>query len=703
MINCYIKKISFYFLLIQIFTHQIIYSKEQIKNNISKLIVNIPNNGLTYLFQEPIEEGNPLKENVYVPKDSNNNFSGISNEINDYELFSFNILDENDDFLHLNELSIKYNENNNNSYFSNENCKKISFSQIQEKFYINNFPKNLTTLLNCDFTAFKINKNKNKISDKINFNIKINYSYNRWLEIAKSNQNSYLSPALKIALNIDQIQNKNNTNIHLKPSPNSIIYSEYLDLSPIYKINIFPDMQKLTIEGYRIEQANSFNAFLFPKNEKLTQIIYSSNILPEINSFSFSKLTNIETIDLIGNKIRKIDDKAFYKLSKVKEIKLDYNNELYNNENSKDKKYQFFCNLTSLNNYENLYKINCDGDSKKDKDYVYDPKKKELIIQGNQFQKLDLLFLNKINFRNDIQKIIFHRFFIDFRVDSLANLSNLLNLKELEFIDTKINEIVSESFNGLNLERITFKNNDIGVISESSFNNLNNLKEINISGNRNLRLAQNSFKNLINIEKISITNSNLDNILDDVFGNLPKLKNLNLEGNNIKKIHKDAFIYIYSLDKLYLSNNSISDLEFISQNLKISKLNLSKNNIEIINYSIYIKNIEFLDLSFNKIKELDHYSFYYLNTLKYLNLNNNPITRISERAFYLLPNLEVLSIKDSLMNELNHSVLSSQNLPKLMILDLNNQLFTKKYNLKSAFGHICRPEVNYEKYYFTCI
>nr|BFD30800.1 hypothetical protein GTC16762_04180 [Pigmentibacter ruber] len=681
------KKILAIFLLFLI-TNQL-QATERLKINSDYKELFLPNNGLVYLLNLNNEE------TLFIPNKSENN-AGISDNIADYSEFLITPSILNSTNSNLKEFNIKNIKNDNNSYIEEESCKKIKFIENDRNFKLINYPKKLSGVLTCKFSV----SNEN---NQYFFKIQFNYPFNRWIEIAKNS--TYQLSSHRTAILISEIENKSAKIIHLKPSPNSIVYTEFLDLSSIYNTSIFPNAEKIIIEGFRIDQLNK-NAFLFPDGKYIKEIVYSSNILPIIKNEYFSKLENIETINLVGNKISVIEDFAFHGLKNIKDIRLEYNPELFYKEYSKDRKFQFLCNLYSLKNYEILYKKNCDIKSEHNPLYSYNKFSKELFINNQQFSKVNFKFLENFTQKSDIKKLTIFRGSLDFRNfknDDLNLLYTLINLESISFIDTYIHSLREDSFKNLKLKKLSFDNNGIQYIEKNSFNNLNNIEEIEIKNNKNLVLSNLSLKNLNNLKKLSILNSNIETINEKTFDDLINIVEINLSNNKINDL---SFINpsMLNLKYLNLSRNKIIKVKNLHDLNSLVKLDLSHNEINEVNSNFFYRNpnLNKIDLSFNKINYLPSYAFYYSDTIVHLNLNNNPIVKLDHLAFYNLKNLTELLMHNTNLKNLEFNVFNENYLPKLVILNLKNKAFLLKYNLKNAFGGNCRNNVNFEKYYFSC-
>ncbi len=240
-------------------------------------------------------------------------------------------------------------------------------------------------------------------------------------------------------------------------------------------------------------------------------------------------------------------------------------------------------------------------------------------------------------------------------------------------------------------------------ISKNAFKFLNNITEIEIRNNTNLTLSNFSLASLESLNKLSIVNSNLKKIDDKILEGLKNIKEINFSGNKIENL---SFINssLVNLSKLNLTQNKITKIEKLHDLAMINEINLSHNDIRMVNSHSFYRNpnLKRLDLSFNKITFISNYSFYFSDTLKFLNLNNNPIENIEALAFYKLDYLNELLIQNTHLSKLEFEVLSKSNVPKLIILNLKNNFFSAKYNLKNAFGETCRTDINFENDYFSC-
>lgn len=264
------------------------------------------------------------------------------------------------------------------------------------------------------------------------------------------------------------------------------------------------------------------------------------------------------------------------------------------------------------------------------------------------------------------------------RILSFNNLRNLyltidINLKQFKFIDLE------------HIEILQIKHSSINYLT------IKNLKKL-----KHLELTYISFVNialldLIALETLVISESYVEfiHLAFKIF-------------NNIK--HTIYMENISDVIKLVnLSHNLLSSIPFYSDNLET--LNLSHNRIENLNHSInhMFPNIKNLDLSFNKINNIAIKKTKYLECL---NLENNQI-KINN---YLNSNIKILNIVPELDDKIRYyqnlipsfnsvnqlSTFHNSNIdliyksfPNLKILNLRNRnINSRLFNLYKSFPNL---------------
>jgi Leucine-rich repeat (LRR) protein len=262
---------------------------------------------------------------------------------------------------------------------------------------------------------------------------------------------------------------------------------------------------------------------------------------------------------------------------------------------------------------------------------------------------------------------------------SLLNLCNLLNLKELYFINRPIYEF-PEDINKLeNLESLGFIQTNLLSLPQN-LQVLSHLKNLEVSSNyeanylqiidvlskcrfleevkiNNLRNQKKSFlditflKNLERLKSFSARNTFVKNF--EVLSSFTQLEKIDLSRPDVDYYHKGIsliaeFGNLIHLRELNLTGNKNSQLlakvaHKIPQWQQLEKLDLSNCDLKQIPEEIgELINLRSLNLSENEFSELPH-TFDYLANLKTLNLRGNKIhPKYINRLRELKPKLNIV-------------------------------------------------------------
>lgn len=134
-----------------------------------------------------------------------------------------------------------------------------------------------------------------------------------------------------------------------------------------------------------------------------------------------------------------------------------------------------------------------------------------------------------------------------------------------------------------------------------------------------------------NLKIIELINFGIDTVKPNSFKQFKNLRILSLAYNNLKTIDLATFTESPHLIELDLSFNKFNKIKLKHhfENLRI--LNFSNNYLESFSVDqTFSSRLQILDLSFNYLKQLKHFSQVNLNELVYLNLNNNYLKDLSE-------------------------------------------------------------------------
>jgi Leucine-rich repeat (LRR) protein len=202
------------------------------------------------------------------------------------------------------------------------------------------------------------------------------------------------------------------------------------------------------------------------------------------------------------------------------------------------------------------------------------------------------------------------------------------------------------------------------------------LINLDLSDNQIAKIDENSFICLTNLKFLNLNKNCLISLYTNMFHGLKNLQVLNLSDNKISTID-DAFIELSSLISLNLSNNELTKINSKTiRNLKIKELHLNNNLIENDINFVGLFNLIRLDLQWNKITEIFiPNGFKDLFKLQELNLKCNKIDKFYSFRNDLFRHFKCLLKLDVSWNKLkNIETFQSQEACQLEELILNNNL-----------------------------
>ncbi|EFA03056.1 Chaoptin-like Protein [Tribolium castaneum] len=246
-----------------------------------------------------------------------------------------------------------------------------------------------------------------------------------------------------------------------------------------------------------------------------------------------------------------------------------------------------------------------------------------------------------------------------------------------------------------NVKELQFLKNQIVEIRPGAFKNLNSVKTLKINGS-NITTIAGVFDNLT-LEQLNLNNNQISVIPKGVVKN-PNLKGLSFAGNLIETIEESAFDHLPNLETLDLFQNLLSDLPLgIFKHLPhLTIVSLSNNKFTTIKEEIFdSSSIRYLYLDGNLLKtvpenfmgRMPNLQGIYLNrnhlktipagifnnkTLLHIELANNEISHIAPDAFNNMPNLANLILSSNKLAQYNNNWL--RNCPNIYRLFLSNNL-----------------------------
>ena len=429
--------------------------------------------------------------------------------------------------------------------------------------------------------------------------------------------------------------------------------------------NSFQSLEILNLNYNRIENIKNITRLT-----QLSKLYLAANQIKDIDSIS--NLNKLIKIDLSKNFIKNF--KELEKLINLNNINLDEMNIIESiNFNSK-------LTTVSLSNNQLTNLINFNGYYLEDLFLISNSFKR---IGNNDicgFKRLQLLFLNYNQLENvDCLEELNQMQFLSLSNNKIKNVDTILNnLDQLLFLDISHNKIENIRIsNEKILEKLVAHNNQISNIIDIS--KLKALTDLDLSFNKITNID--SIGNLSKLEGLYL-NGNTELECIDSLSNLDSLVYLNLEGNRIKKI--DSLTKNFKLKYLSLKNNQIVDVNPLKDMKNIDNLILSNNMIKFIDRNFLSQNdiINYIDLSNNQLKLFEPFG---LNTVVYLNLSFNKLKNMSFVSKYkkienLYINNNELESEPSLLNDQISILIGSNQLHEIDI-SFNDKINEFKVNV----------------------
>ncbi len=237
-----------------------------------------------------------------------------------------------------------------------------------------------------------------------------------------------------------------------------------------------------------------------------------------------------------------------------------------------------------------------------------------------------------------------------------------------------------------NLELLNLSNNQINAISLNTFVEFYNLKELDMSLNKNIKLEANSFRGLTKLEMLNLSgqslydwgdikNSCVCKLDEKALHGLSNLKTLNLSVNELTELNVNTFQGLTNLEHLNLNQTSLTQIKentFQCLN-KLQTLNLGYNYMSQVNEKMFkgLRNLKILNLYAHHLVELNAKAFFGLTSLEVLDLSgvfcctscytHGYLERINENAFQGLTNLKELDLSVNSLTQLNKNTFTGLN------------------------------------------
>ncbi|XP_030758115.1 chaoptin [Sitophilus oryzae] len=447
----------------------------------------------------------------------------------------------------------------------------------------------------------------------------------------------------------------------------------------------FSDNSLTTIEadafvdiGHSLEQLSLAHAF--------------SASFSTVPSDAIKVLNNLEFLDLSNNKFKTLGETSFHFLKKLRKI------ELQDNLIDVIHKGTFQGDIHS--NLEEIYFSFNNIKTVPQHTFVHLPQLERLFLDDNQLESLDrrafmnLEHLKSLNLKgNKLTKISYEAFQ---NLPELEDLDLAYNdLKSLDFM--MFDQVGTLAMFSVNISHNSLKellvNLSPGFDTQIGFGGFHsNVKVLDMSYNNISLIAKQFFRPAeISLTHLYLSHNKILNATRDVFGNMPHLQWLDVSWNQIYEMDFDMFRNTKKLQVLDVSYNRIADIpndifRFLS-NLRL--VNLSNNRLRSLPDNLFREEgLERLDLSNNLLSKLplNGISTAPAHTLCELDLSANLISSLSHGG--LLERFKKLNYLDLSYNRLAQIDAGTfKGLPRLLALDLShNGQLVLEYNGGSFQG-----------------
>ncbi|KAL7633109.1 UNVERIFIED_CONTAM: hypothetical protein RMT77_016479 [Armadillidium vulgare] len=260
-----------------------------------------------------------------------------------------------------------------------------------------------------------------------------------------------------------------------------------------------------------------------------------------------------------------------------------------------------------------------------------------------------------------------------------------LDITSLDLSHNDADVMVSGALKGLTqLEELHLQSNNIGKIDDEALEGLRTLSTLDLSNNRLVALPENVFMHTPNLMYIHVRNNSLTVLAPGLFRGLEYLVKLDLSYNELQSewLTEFSFQDLIRLVVLDLSHNKISQLnqQVFRDMYSVQELRLSHNQLMSLSGASFSPcvNLHTLDLSYNQIESIPAKAFDGVDVLSFLALDNNQIKNIEKAAFSNLKSLEDLNINGNKLREVPEAI---SHLRYLKALDLGDNLISSLRNL----------------------
>lgn len=452
------------------------------------------------------------------------------------------------------------------------------------------------------------------------------------------------------------------------------------------KIDSISSSFKITIRDSTFEQIEYIpNLPSISRNSTIALFTIQNSSLEDVKNNAFEELDDLKYLDLSCNKLRNIH--FVQDLPLLIEVLILTNNNItcLNDMFGKLKGLGYLdlsYNRITILDFRNVFWVQT---------LNFSHNRIETVIPSTIFSKIHELDLS----HNNIITFSEVEIMLSFRVLILSY--NKLKSVVLAQGDKEFLGLAGTSINQLSVNKMV-KIDEVDLSSSKKFLDFTNMKIIPkqqlLLKNSKTEILNESTLNVFNNfrkfkpykPRIDLSNSSIKDIYPHYFEGLQTVL-LNLSNNHILLL-KDNVFSNSLIGVLDLSNSNIERIKNTAfKNMVAEKIRLASNKLEIINNIFNEAQVMELDLSFNRFKILENYTFTGCRGLVFLNLDNCLIERIEPEAFSGLDKLQNLTLAHNKLfileaNSFNNLPIRTLNLKGNKIDTIRSRAFNNLFNLK---------------------
>ncbi|KAJ3628300.1 hypothetical protein MTP99_015615 [Tenebrio molitor] len=424
-----------------------------------------------------------------------------------------------------------------------------------------------------------------------------------------------------------------------------------------------------------------------------------SSSVQNLPSDAIKVLTNLEELDLSNNRIKNVPDTSFHFLKKLRRLYMQDNTiesihkgtfqgdihqdltELYLSFNNiRTVQQHTFADLAQL---EQIHLDDNRVESLERRSFMNLENLKRLNLKGNKISSIDYETFQNIPDLEDLDLSYNNLNSLDFTVfDQVGTLSMFhVNMSHNKLRNLVVNPSGGEEGVGSsNVKVLDLSFNNISSVSKQFFKPVErSLSHLHLNHNKLLNATKDVFGNMPHLQLLDLSHNSLYELDFDTFRNTKKLQVLFVPFNRIAEIPNDLFRFLSSLRIVDFSHNRLRSLpDNLFREAGLERLDVSHNLLgKLPLTSLSVASADTLcelDLSWNSISSLSHGGILsQFKSLSWLDLSYNRLGQVDAGSFKGLPRLSSLNLGHNNQLTLETSGLSFQGLEyTLLHLNLDN-------------------------------